>query len=354
MNNNNLLGDTLRPNVLMHLSEDENSITKLLRALCALKPFRDIIVHIFTQNKYNASSVDFEDISIQVSIDGVIPDFAILREDLKVIVEIKTSEWRKFTDNQPEQYLEWLQNRNQEKGNKFFVLLVPPNYYEWETYNNRKKDFVEKYPQHGIIFTEINWIDIANELKKICLPDISVYIQDFYDLLQNLYIPKPLNFSLDEIEEENMYSKKAYTAIFKIITFIDQIALEIEQAGFKFNEAKNKRWWEEDGEYAIKIKHQEREILYIGIWSLYWKEQGYPLCIAVDSSWDTSLVERFRNAFPNSKPFPPNDKSPWWTYPIEDKLLREDSVKNVAKMLLQGYLNLNDISYLFTKIQANK
>jgi hypothetical protein len=80
--------------VLRYLAHDENAVITLLRALCALKPLREALVRLFTQGNFGADDVEFEGISTQFDIGGAIPDVCLQTGTLRVVVEIKVSEWR--------------------------------------------------------------------------------------------------------------------------------------------------------------------------------------------------------------------------------------------------------------------
>ena len=116
----------MEANVLRSLASNENEATRLLKALCVLKPIREAIVRLFTHDNFGAAEVEFEAISTHTSIEGPIPDMRFQTEALCVVVEIKISEWRELTANQPQQYLQWLVS--QPVTHKFFVFLVPPHY----------------------------------------------------------------------------------------------------------------------------------------------------------------------------------------------------------------------------------
>ncbi|SRR6266545_2688138 len=98
----------MQDNVLRQLVSNENSITTLLRALCILKPVRDVIVRLFTQNTFDADKVEFEEISTQLDIGRAKLDMCIQTDELQVVVEIKAANSTSLTVNQPQQYLQWL------------------------------------------------------------------------------------------------------------------------------------------------------------------------------------------------------------------------------------------------------
>jgi hypothetical protein len=218
------------PNVLSHLVRDENSMTNLLKSLCVLKPIREVVVRLFTAGKFGADDVGFDDISTQQNIGGSIPDMCIKINALAIAVEIKTSDWRGLTDNQPTAYLEWL---NGQTGDKFFVFLVTPSYLAQhrQEYDRRKDKFIAIYPGHGITFIEINWLDLCSKLQETELSSSCVYTRDFENLIRDRYLPTPIHFTIAELKEKTMFNTTAASSITKIFQLVGEIALALEKEG---------------------------------------------------------------------------------------------------------------------------
>lgn len=329
----------MQPNVLSHLPSNENSITALLRALCALKPFREIVVRLFTHNKFGSNDVEFEDISIQIDIGGIKPDMGVCTERLRVVAEIKVNNETGLTKNQPRAYSEWLARQPEEK---FFVFLVPPHYGRQE-YTKRKEAFCSDNPGHAINYVEINWLTLVNELDRSELTLISAYAKDFSNLLKEWYSSPPIKFTTAELTEDNMYNKTGALAICKLFDFLGKIASEFERSEYySIDKSFNKRWWEDsdNGEYGIYIKCNDITVLWLGLWTGFWKDHGCPLCIGVArDGWGISAVrDRFQNTFPHHVIYPPNQTDPYLTKCIDQHLLMEDSVQHVFTWLQDGYL----------------
>jgi hypothetical protein len=115
-------------------------VTTLLRALCTLKPLREAFVRLFTQDNFDTDDVEFDEISTQYDIGRAILDMCLQTDALRVVVEIKVSQWRDLTANQPHNYLRWLSNEPVQ--HKFFVFLVPPHYVHRQEYERRKTVFL--------------------------------------------------------------------------------------------------------------------------------------------------------------------------------------------------------------------
>lgn len=281
----------------------------------------------------------FEGVLTQINIGNSIPDMSLQGDDLRVIVEIKVSDWRGLTDNQPQAYLEWL--KEEAANNKYFVFLTPPNYLQnlAQEYGIRKNNFCTQHPLHGIRFIEINWLDLCSALDESELPYICNYSRDFKKLLQSWYLPNPIKFSRHELLESDMFSVTAASSTTKLFRLIDLIASEIERAGFNVHRSFQKRWWD-DGEYGIYINCQDTEVLFLGLWTRFWQDHGCPLCIGVHhGEWPNAISDRFQENFPDNIVYPPNEASQYLTKCIDPTFLTEDAVRDVTNWLLEGYLN---------------
>lgn len=325
----------MQANVLSYLPSDENAVTTLLRALCALKPIREAVVRLFTKKSFGADDVEFEDVWTQFSIGGAILDMCLKTDTLRAVVEIKVSDWRCLTANQPQSYLGWLVN--QSVNHKFFVFLVPPDYAYRQEYERRKAVFCTGNPNHGIRFVEITWLDVCTVLEEAGLSATSVYARDFQNLLEEWYVPAPITFTLNELSQITMYDKNAATAICKMFEFVEQIASEFERAGFTVSRNFPRRWW--TSEHGLYIKCGNEDVLFLGIWSGFWKDYGYPLCIGVNNrKWTPAVIARFQLMFQSYVIYPPNGAPPYSTKGIDQLFLMGDAVRDVSNWLLQGYL----------------
>lgn len=330
----------MHANVLRYLANDENGTTTLLRALCALKPVREAVVRLFTQDEFGADEVEFEGVSTQFHIGGAIPDMCLQADALCVIAEIKVSDSRDLTPNQPEMYLRWL--ARQPVNRKFFVFLVPPDYAEQhrQEYEIRKAAFCAGEPDAGIRFVEINWLDLCSAFDRAGLSEACAYARDFKALLEEWWIHSPINFTVAQLGVTNMFSKDAAHAVCKLFDFVNKIASKLERDGFNIERAFQKQWWDPEGEYGIYISCGGKYVLWLGIWTAFWRDHGCPLCIAVQNGkWNPAITERFKNAFPDHVTYPPNDPYPYFTKCIEQHLLRADAVRDVADWLQQAYLD---------------
>ena len=330
----------MHANVLRYLPDDEKGATTLLRALCALKPVREAVVRLFTQNEFGAGEVEFDGVSTQFDIGGAVPDMCLQADGLCVIAEIKVSDWRGLTSNQPETYLRWL--ARQPVNHKFFVFLVPPQYAEQhrQEYERRKAAFCAGEPAAGIRFVETNWLHLCSAFDQAGLSEACPYARDFKALLEEWWIPSPIQFTVTELGVTNMFSKEAAQAVCKLFDFVNKIASKLEREGFNVERAFQKQWWDPEGEYGIYISCEKEYVLWLGVWTAFWRDNGCPLCIAVQKGkWRPAIIKRFKNTFPDHLTYPPNDSYPYLAKCIEQHLLGADAVRDVADWLQQAYLD---------------
>jgi len=317
-------------------------MTNLLRALCALKPIRDVIVKLFTQDKFDAEEVDFECISTQLNIGDAIPDMCIQNINLRIAVEIKTSDWRGLTANQPQVYLRWL--TTQQAQDKFFVFLKPPHYsdQQWQEYSIRKNVFCAANPGHGITFVEITWADVLSALEETGLSSTCIYTRDFENLIKEWYFPTPIRFTHNELRVTSMFNTDAGNAIFKIFKFVDQIESEFKRAGFTVIRRPRRQIGlnSRDYVYGFDIECGGKNVLFLGLWMAFWMDHGFPLCISVWKGYPhPEVLQRFATSFADHFEYPLNDPNPSLVKGIIDQhLLMENAVHNVSEDLLK-YLN---------------
>lgn len=330
-------------NVLSHLVKDENSFTEMLKALCDLKPIRDVVIKTFTQNQFDANAVEFSDIKTQFDIGGARPDICIQTDELSIAVEIKVSDWLGLTLNQPIKYLEWL--IKQPTKYKFFVFLTTPHYsvQHHYVYKQRKDNFEQKTPQHGITFVEINWLELRAALQETELSSSCNYTRDFENLIEEWFLSTPITFTHAELQVTDMYNKDAANALSKLLEIVEKIAPEIERAGLGLKvEQSFKLRFKDDSEYAIYIYCGDKLVLFLGLWVELWKKHGFPLCIGVHEKWDLKVVSRFKSRFTDLVTYPQNNPNQYVIKKIKESLLMEDkdgdAVKKISDWLLTGYL----------------
>jgi len=65
-------------NILSFVIKNENTTTDMLYALLAYKPIRQAIVSLFTNERFGAEDVSWDDIDTQASLGDSIPDLVMI------------------------------------------------------------------------------------------------------------------------------------------------------------------------------------------------------------------------------------------------------------------------------------
>ena len=325
-------------NVLLQLPKDEYYITKLLVALCVLKPLREVIVRAITEGAYGADDVQFDDI-FSLNTGNIRPDLALRTENLLVLVEIKT-DWKcPLQPTQPTGYLTYL--LGQPQAYKACVLLAPPAYVHLPVWQARVAAFNTVNPGHGIQHVELNWLQVADAIDEVGLPTMSAYARDFVGFMEEMYNPPFIAFNHHQLQVTDMFNRDAAAAIRNLLLVIDGVRTRIEEAGFQLDGPHNTRWWRPaDGEYAIIVSCGQQRVLWFGMWRAYWEAHGCPLCVGVEGAWARPIIARFQQEFPNPHVFPPNGPNPYLVTCVpQNLLLAQDPVGEVYQWIHNHFLN---------------
>jgi hypothetical protein len=281
-------------NILSYLIDSENSTTEMLYALLSYKPFREPVVRLFTESKFGADEISWDDIETQCRIGNIIPDMALCNDKVRVLVEVKTDWCRELTDNQPQEYLNWLADPKA-NGSAFFVALVPPDYKYLEELDRRINDFQSSNPNSSVRTLVVKWDQLIQAVSENDLEKLNQYIRDFCSLLKSWYEVPDTKFTTEETRL--MYDKKNAGSIRKLLETIEEVIDALKEKGYEVENSFNRRWWQE-GEYGCYIKRKGDYILFFGLWQGYWEEFGQPLCFGVDERWASPICKRFKEDFP--------------------------------------------------------
>ena len=323
---------------MSHLIKNENDTTKLLYGLLTYKPFRSAVLSLLTKGKPETADIGWDDVVMQTTIGGGIPDISILGKTANILVEVKTASWRGLTDNQPQTYLQWLAEQGASKAG-YFAAIIPPVYYHLQELKKRIASFDDSNALHPVISTIITWDEVLKTLCASDLDQMSPYIRDFCDLLTSWYGIPIIKFTFEEVRK--MYNADTAKAIRKSIKVVEDVIAGMEQKGYKVEYSFNKKWWE-DGEYGAYVKRGDQYLLWFGLWQDYWEKTGEPLCFGVqDGEWDARICTEFMRIHPNYTKFPPNDSKPFLVLGIpKDILLSEDPVMRILDVLEKDLLLL--------------
>jgi len=189
-------------NIFYNVLKNETSLTEVFCNLLDLKPFRDLFLEIIKEKSKTFKSQDIvyanfkTEVNLQDEQHYGRSDLHLTLDEDEYIFEIKIEKKTKLTDNQPNGYLNYLNNKNQ---NLFFI--IPRNYLHlnkicerWYTKNGYEK---QKILSNNIIL----WEDILNRIKKYELDNVNLFINEFCNIVEYRWLKyKVINFKTFEIE----------------------------------------------------------------------------------------------------------------------------------------------------------
>ncbi len=177
-------------NIFYNLIKNEISLTEVFCNFMRYKKFRDLFIDIVNEkirnqeNRIDKSRVEFQDFDTEVILGDNENKFGRIDLQLKVneeeiyLFEIKIEIFTSLTPNQPTNYLDFLNDKNE---NLFFIL--PKGYFHkseilnsWESKNHYTKREIEN---HNIIY----WEDILKQLRKQELDKVNIFIEEFCKIL---------------------------------------------------------------------------------------------------------------------------------------------------------------------------
>ncbi|HLE24581.1 MAG TPA: hypothetical protein VI935_02900 [Thermodesulfobacteriota bacterium] len=324
-------------NILSRLLRTENHVTEFLCGLCVYKPFREILVRLFTGGQYGSDDISLDDIDTQTTIEGSIPDLSMLGEKVNILVEVKIDSWRELTQNQPETYLRWLASSNAES--RFFIALIPPVYDYLEELESRINSFHRTNKRNPVNTSIIRWDDLLQKISKDELDQMSPYIKDFSNLLKSRYEVPIIKFTFEEMQ--SMYDPNSAKGIEKLLKLIEEVLTGLEKKGYQVSHAFNRRWWD-DGEYGGYVLFHGQEVLWFGLWQEYWENKGVPLSFGIHfEKWDNRLRSEFKRLHPSSVIFPQGGPNRFLIEKIDrDVFLSDDPGKKILEILEKDLTSL--------------
>jgi hypothetical protein len=194
-------------NIFFNLIKNETSLTEVFCNFMKYKIFRDLFIDIINEkiqnqeNRIDKSIVKFQDFDTEVFLSDNENKFG--RIDLQLIIneeiylfEIKIVVSTSLTENQPTNYLDFLNNKNE---NLFFIL--PKGYSHineiYEKWEEKTKYPKEEIKNHNIIY----WEDILEQLKKQELDKANIFINEFCEIIgSNWFYFEKIEFTKNEFD----------------------------------------------------------------------------------------------------------------------------------------------------------
>ena len=171
-------------NILSHVITNENATTQLLYALCAYRPFREVLVRLCTQGQFGVEAVQWGDLNPQMDIGGAVPDLVMEGQSVTIVLEVKITAWRSLTSNQPEAYLTWLASHSS-TAPAFFVALIPRGTLHLDLLQSRIASFQTRHTQQPVTTAVIQWDEFHQGLVHHDLDRMNASVRDFCQILKS-------------------------------------------------------------------------------------------------------------------------------------------------------------------------
>ena len=205
-------------NIFFGLVRSENAMTELFCNFLRFKAFRDAFLSLFLE-KDVMNCVSFSNCSTQNPLpeDRGTPDLAINDDsNFNILIEVKTGN-TPLTHNQPESYLEYL--KDEQQNSKWMIFLVPKDYRYLTELESKIDAFLSQHSKAGINTKILFWQHVIQIIKERELSILSSYFSEFYKFLKGWYQLKTINFNNAEVGR--MFDKSIPEIMIKLNEIVD-------------------------------------------------------------------------------------------------------------------------------------
>lgn len=313
-------------NIFYNVVRDENSLSELLCNLLQFSPFKSLFGNILAEKLGFAVDFDYEDVRTQDSLGSKgIPDISITTDDCLVLIENKIDSNTSLTANQPQSYLEYLEAENDFK-HRGLLFILPSDYAHLTELQRRIKNLSHSRRSNGTAFAVLQWEEIHQALAQSGLSELNSIFDHFSSLLTGWFSTQSITFNGGEIQM--LYNKEIPALYLKMTGLVDEVKNKL---------SKSYKVAGEINSYGNGLYVKDKDgspIIWFGVWYQYWKETGFPFCVAVQEQWRPSIVKRFRSRL--GKEVLLFDEENWYIHGFpQDFLSDSDSVKKVTQELIK-------------------
>lgn len=315
------------------LVNDENSMTLLLRNMMQYPAFLKPFLSTFL-SEADASRITGSDIRTQARL-GCFgqPDMLIRARELCALIEVKFTERRGCTDNQPKSYFAYLQKQTA-VPKRWLVFLVPK---DSTSHEDIRRALEEGKAHYGDIQTKVvDWENVLGILNRIDPQVRDSLVEQFRKLLDGRF--GPVVFST---EERGMLVSDdfamVYTTLRKLEKVIDGIRDKAQAArryGSVFLSGRTDKW----EEYGIYFNIRRQDYLFFGFWLDFFKQEKFPLCVCIQDKWKDKMPQLEANFYGKCRDRMTRCKD-WDVSGIPPKLLESDDPVEEIWEFLQPLLD---------------
>ena len=120
----------------------------------------------------------------------------------------------------------------------------------------------------------------------------SPFIEEFYRLLVGRVAPKPIVFASEEIAM--LFSNQ----VPNVLAHLQQVVDDIQERGSAFKVRREGSTALCPLEYGLYFQTtQGKDTFWFGVWTLFWKEHGLPLCFGVNERWGAEIKNAFLSSY---------------------------------------------------------
>lgn len=295
-------------NIFYNVIRNETSLTEVFCNFMKYKQFREIFLKLVAEKnesfKELKSHIKFDNFSTEKVLDDKQgrADLVLEINEDTYIFELKIEMYTRLTENQPVNYLNYLEKQNPTDFSKRLFFILPKGYMHLSDIGTgwNKKD--SKYFTDSSIMKNniVYWEDILNEIRKNELDKLNPFIDEFCKILDYRWFKyEKITFTKQEIELIFLHTKnKGYkmleersmpTAIIKLYKIVDDIFNKIDSKNIQSSDY-----------YGYIVNNKTYNIptefvIFFGIDFGIWEKTGSPIIIQVESS------DEIKNSVNNQK-----------------------------------------------------
>ncbi len=247
--------------------EKENNVSSILVNLIKKYPiFKNKWKEFLKIN--NIDLIDTEVDLKQEDIEFGRIDIYIENDTNEILVENKIWCSRGLTDNQPSNYIKYLEKKKESK----LIFLIPKHYHHTNKLTSYKKNekFSIKY-----------WEDFIAELKKDDFHKINIFIEEFVDFMEKILFISHVHLSKTEKKLLNKeFSSMENRTIPKIMKELFSIVDAVKDGGkIKVANSLKPTEYENSYGYELKLPEDNKVFVWFGIDYNVWENNGSPIII---------------------------------------------------------------------------
>ncbi|MCF7952069.1 MAG: PD-(D/E)XK nuclease family protein [Spirochaetaceae bacterium] len=271
-------------NIYENLIKNEDTFTEAFVNMLANEDIKNKFISIL-QIKLNYNNIDFDysNIETQFINDNYERPDILIKSDNTIIIENKINPYTILTKNQPEGYIQIL-NNIESKNKKILIFIVPKEYMHTKELKERYYNINKRF-NNNMLFRVLYWEEIIKELERI---SDQKYFLDFIKKAKQFANYKIITLKENDLDNINTAEVDSFIKIFEIMESYKKLMF---QEKYKIEEEVN------EFSYGLHLIDQNTGdyIIYIGILYDQWRNDGEPLYFGFnDDEYDKKVNKKIR------------------------------------------------------------